>query len=433
MATKTVVCPDCGSAAAPGRYACSECGALLASVAVTPRSWSATADGGSSNEAPAEAEAVPSSAATSPFDEGPEPLPLEPLPLEPSQPEASQPEPAPAPEWPAPASAPEWPDVAAARQAIPWRRPANATAFDEDAPLGWADAVGDPVESDDLHDLADDGDDEEVVAAEAAWPTREAGTPYFSPVEPGPQPEPESAAAPTSPAAALPPVGPTTVAPTWPPTGDHRAIARPEPRTPAGADLPPSAVLPPLDGGDAAVAIAVPMSGAASTPGAAGASAVGAWTDRASAALGSALQGINLTLDGTRQAIVIGAGIVALGLLLPWLNGPANEGALAGYIDRWGLAGPGMWLVLFGVVALGVIAASSGRAAAWPVGLPAIGAACFLGGVLWPYVLGGFGRSIGVWVVLAGAIVLAVGGVLDRGDRHPGAEPGVSTGDVGGR
>ncbi|MBA2720310.1 MAG: hypothetical protein H0U52_13885, partial [Chloroflexi bacterium] len=43
MATKTVVCPECGSPAAPGRYACAECGALLAAVAVTPRVYDAAA------------------------------------------------------------------------------------------------------------------------------------------------------------------------------------------------------------------------------------------------------------------------------------------------------------------------------------------------------------------------------------------------------
>src|SRR4051812_22662144 len=37
MATKTLACPECGSEAAPGRYACTECGALLNGVAVRPR------------------------------------------------------------------------------------------------------------------------------------------------------------------------------------------------------------------------------------------------------------------------------------------------------------------------------------------------------------------------------------------------------------
>ena len=39
MATQTVVCPECGSPTAPGRYTCGECGAFLDGVAVTPRSW----------------------------------------------------------------------------------------------------------------------------------------------------------------------------------------------------------------------------------------------------------------------------------------------------------------------------------------------------------------------------------------------------------
>src|SRR5690349_14211999 len=39
MATKTVVCPECGEAAAPGRYACADCGALLAAVGTFARRW----------------------------------------------------------------------------------------------------------------------------------------------------------------------------------------------------------------------------------------------------------------------------------------------------------------------------------------------------------------------------------------------------------
>ena len=39
MATKTVVCPDCGAPAAPGRYACADCGALIAAVAAPARAW----------------------------------------------------------------------------------------------------------------------------------------------------------------------------------------------------------------------------------------------------------------------------------------------------------------------------------------------------------------------------------------------------------
>ena len=110
-----------------------------------------------------------------------------------------------------------------------------------------------------------------------------------------------------------------------------------------------------------------------------------------------------------------GAGLSALGLLLPWVNTLPGANPLAGYLDRWGIAGPGLWLVFAGLLALTAIAGSSGRTASWPVGLPAVATAAFLLGL-------GFGRSMGIWVVLVGAAVLAVGGLLDRRGRHDGGD-----------
>ena len=46
MATKTVVCPECDSPLAPGRFSCSVCGALVASVATVSRSFAPAADTG---------------------------------------------------------------------------------------------------------------------------------------------------------------------------------------------------------------------------------------------------------------------------------------------------------------------------------------------------------------------------------------------------
>jgi hypothetical protein len=77
-----------------------------------------------------------------------------------------------------------------------------------------------------------------------------------------------------------------------------------------------------------------------------------------------------------------------------------------------------MWLVFLGLLALAAVAAATGRLSSWPVGLPAIVAAAFLAGVIWPYIVGGYGRSIGIWVVVAGALVLLVGGLLDRRAHH---------------
>ena len=111
----------------------------------------------------------------------------------------------------------------------------------------------------------------------------------------------------------------------------------------------------------------------------------------------------------------------------------SRMGPFAGYLDRWGLAGGGLWLVFFALVGLALVASSSGRAASWPVGLPAVVAAGLLVGLLWPYLLGGFGRSIGVLVDFVGAIVLVVGGVLDQRARHDRPESGVSEVDGKGR
>jgi hypothetical protein len=45
--------------------------------------------------------------------------------------------------------------------------------------------------------------------------------------------------------------------------------------------------------------------------------------------------------------------------------------------------------------------------------------------MLWPYLFGFLGRSVGVWVVLAGAVLLVAGGLLDRRDRLVVAGPPV--------
>lgn len=385
MATKTVVCPECGAAAAPGRYACAECGALLASVAVAARDWAAedgeevrAGNGGSRPDAdPASATALAPSGE-------PDPPALDVV----------------------VAIAPPAPDdgSAIAGSAPP---DGGSLAFDEDAPLGSASAIRGVSEPGVLQDMA------EPPSADVAERVR-----------------PETAdSAIQSPAAE-----PERAAVAWPPPGDHGAIARPAPMTPAGAYLPPSAVLPPLDGPTAGVAPAAASlaagAGAAST--AAAGAAAGALASRGAAALSGALEGIRLTSDGSRQAVAVGAGLAALGLLLPWINGLPGASPFAGYLDRWGLAGPGMWLVFLGIVALGVVAGSSGRPAAWPVGLPAIALAMFLGGLLWPYLVGGFGRSIGIWVVLIGAIGLAAGGVSDRRGRSAAAAASGSGSTFGG-
>ena len=123
--------------------------------------------------------------------------------------------------------------------------------------------------------------------------------------------------------------------------------------------------------------------------------------------------------------IAVGAAIAAIGFLLPWANVLAGAGLLGGYFTQWGLAGPGHWIVV--VLLLGmVVAALAGAATArWPVGPGATALAALLVGMTWPYLFGVLGKSVGVWVVVAGAIVLVVGSVLESRDRHDPEGPPV--------
>jgi hypothetical protein len=116
--------------------------------------------------------------------------------------------------------------------------------------------------------------------------------------------------------------------------------------------------------------------------------------------------------------VASGAGIVALGLLLPWVNTLPGASPIANYLERWGLAGPGSWLVLAALVVLALVASGSGRVGSWPVGLPGTVMAAFVAGLIWPYAMGTAGRPIGIWVVAVGAVVLAAGGLLALGARH---------------
>ena len=444
MAAKTVVCPECGAAAAPGRYACAECGTLLASVAVTPRSWSAD-DGGETRVVDLAAD-VPAELAL-PHDAG-----------------AWDVEAAPVADAPADAAADVVASVtdlaprpAAVTQADALPADSGSPAFDEDAPLGSAGVeqpaghaaaqpaahaaaqpAGHAAVPDVLHDVADavDHDNDRPLALDDR-PLGGAATDRAAGPRDEPEPEPEnetdadndphveSGSEATIAASAAP------VAPIWPPVGDRGVVPPPETRTPAGSYLPPSAVLPPLDGG----MVAAPAASSAAPAGGSSdrAAAAASAADRASATLVGAFDRIRVGADGARAIVAVGAGLAAIGVLLPRVDGLAGQSPFAGYFDRWFLGVPGMWIVLLGLVVLTLIASSSGRVASWPVGLPAIVAAAFLVGLVWPSLAGGFGGAIGIWLVLVGAIVLAIGGTLVRRVRHDVAEPSVPTSDGGGR
>lgn len=195
----------------------------------------------------------------------------------------------------------------------------------------------------------------------------------------------------------------------WPPAGAAEPVSSALPRTPAGAWLPPSAVL----DGLAVAAVAAP----ASFP--AGSSGVRSFR------LWSLTDSLAIPADGPRRVVVAGATVAAIGFLLPWANVLAGAGLIGGYFTQWGLAGPGHWIVLVVLGGLAIVAGSGPRSARGAVGLGAVAGATLLVGLLWPYLFGVLGRSVGVWVVLAGAVVLLLGGALDRLARHGAERPAV--------
>ena len=288
-----------------------------------------------------------------------------------------------APDWPrAAAAAPSWPAAADELMSAPTDDSGEDAWIDDDAPLG------------------------ATTGAAAAVP-------------PGDRPEPQW------------PIRPADDPVARPPHREQRPPDPSEPRVAAGPSLPPSAVLPPIgvaiapnpadrpltSGAVAAAPSAVPVPTAAAfrSLGDRAATAVREWLDVFGKADRRAAQ--------ARRTIATGAGVALLGFLLPWASAPLDLLA-ANWIDLWGLAGGGHWLIVLGLIALGLVAARD-RTATWPVALPALTVGALLLGLVWPYVLGSTSRPFGTLVVLAGAIVLVGGGSVGLAGRHEDATPNV--------
>nr|MBA2719204.1 hypothetical protein [Chloroflexota bacterium] len=271
-------------------------------------------------------------------------------------------------------------------------------------PAGFARALDEP---------ADDATDEQLGTSDDSPADREPAA-----VEPAARGEAQPAGAPSPEPAVLTPMAPQTLSagPAWPSAGDPRPERLAVARTPAGSYLPPSAFLDALDPAPTAAS-----GNAAALPDAA--------RESSRSPRGLDLRGLfgslDLADDTPRAVIAGGATVAALGFLLPWANVLAGAGLLGGYFTQWGLAGPGHWIVVVLLLGTVVVALAGAATARWPVGRAAIAMAALLVGLLWPYLFGFLGRSVGAWVVLAGAIVLVVGGLLDGAARHDPEGPPV--------
>ncbi len=376
MATKTVVCPECDSPLAPGRFSCSVCGALVASVATMSRPF-APVDG----IAPRVVVQAPDAAegAAWPADVT--------APVEVTAPAAA----VVAPPVPQPAAA----VPAAARKprltpALP-RRPKAGAAVDAAERNGGPSLEPTPAPV--------------AVAPPTSWVLAEPARP--EPADPGPQVPPPPTQAPSWPDR-----------PVWPPARAINAIDAIAPpvepaasRVPAGAYLPPSAVLPPAE--------ALPLPGAARSH-ATDPQAGAAESNRSRLQLGDGAGPLGLPTDVATRIVLLGAGISLLGFLLPWADIVIGSGVMDGYVAQWGLAGPGHPVILLLIAGLFGLTLIVERLPRWArLGLPSIGLACLLIGLAWPYLAGPFDASIGVYVVAIGAMVMIVGGLLDRiASRH---------------
>jgi hypothetical protein len=183
-------------------------------------------------------------------------------------------------------------------------------------------------------------------------------------------------------------------------------------RTPAGAYLPPSAVLPPGE--------ALPVNGhhtnghvpqpAATKP---------SRTIAERLALGDAEGPLGLPVNAAGRTIALGAAIAGLGFLLPWAEIVIGSASMGGFLDMWGLAGPGHPIVLLLLIGIGFLAVAHEK---WPVRVGAGTAAIVLGSVLlglaFPYVMGPFREAVGVYVTAAGAVIMIAGGLLARVPRR---------------
>jgi hypothetical protein len=441
MAIKSLACPECQAPAVPGRYACAQCGALLASVAMTARGDQGSASETVTNAAPAASQADEQSGdATVEHHRNAAPA------VAPAWTHAlaAEPEEEPLPE---PAENERWDDegpvatvAAATAEASPEAPTAAVAVAPEPSPVIRPTAKPrtratakvkkvDPAAIERIapliQPLVEPDPDPAVEIARVADPERPSATA----IEPTPSAEPvalaeiaiETGPAPAEPPAATTvPVAATSLPfplgepePAWPPPGAPGVLPEPFARVPAGSYLPPSAVLP---SGEAIGGTAI--NGRPADP-ARGSSP--AASDAASPRISAAdrMAQLGLPADTPRRVVGIGAVVAALGFLLPWAPVLAGSGLLGGYWSQWGLAGPGHWIVALVLVGLAVLSLAGGRLAAVSVGLPAVAIATLLAGLSWPYLFGFLGRAVGIWVVLFGAILLVSAGLLDlRAARH---------------
>lgn len=117
--------------------------------------------------------------------------------------------------------------------------------------------------------------------------------------------------------------------------------------------------------------------------------------------------------DPGGKVVAIAAWVAAIGFFLPWSNLVIGAEGVGGYSNSWGLATVTHLPVLVFAVAVGLLTILPRRPARWLIGgvLPAVLGGLLLG-LAWPYLVGGLGSQVGLFVEAIAAIALIVGGGL---------------------
>ena len=388
MTATSVVCPECGSPVAPGRLSCQSCGTLLASVVGSDRrpSW------------------TPASSTLAEIDED---LPLasalgdDGAAIAPAV-VADVAEPAPAPKRgprrlsrpkPATPAAP----AAPAKARYVKSPPDDVPPPDPTSLFGPVPSVAPPI----LHDWSEDAGGSNGVAVAAA------------PVAAAPALAPAAALAPLPPAVRQQrPVGTAPVPGSYlAPSATYVApiASRPAPMPPAA----PAATAWPSSRAPLPAAAANGNGAYGATAPAAGALVASATAPAADAATGRGLSDW-LALGGSV--------LVIISFVLPWATDGVIGSRGTGFTADWGLANPGHLILIVAAIAVLVLQVVDNPVPVWvrSAALPLI-VGGILTGLAFAYYARPSGGGSGVAVLLAGALLLLVSGVLASRPQRNGA------------
>jgi hypothetical protein len=404
MVIESRACPSCSESIPPGRLSCPHCGAVLAAVARVG-AVGVTTEPPAPAKRPARAKRPSRAAARKAvvkddgwdvvLDEAVPPHPIEPA-SEPAvhvpatelrsgwPPAAAAEVPPPpalgAPQWPAPAAAvamppppapgaPQWPAPVAAREAAVMDDGWDADSDDTGQPAAFQ-----PVSSVIASSVP-------VAVSRSPWPAAVAPEP-----PPSPAPELPPAPAPESPPPALGAYVPPAVEPEAPPAQ-------------LTAEPPPASILPRAYDPVAAASGEGVVAAAPSAPGRMGRIAMPR-IDR---------ERVESTAD---TIMLVGSFGLVLSFLAPWADAVIGSRG-RGYMDTWGLAGPGhiaLFLLALGVLALAVLENPIGR---WlRTGVAGVALGGFVLGLAWPYVVGPLGAGPGALLAWVSGLVLFVAGIV---------------------